>query len=241
MSARLDGLPVVVTGSSRGLGRAFAVALAKAGARVVVNGTDSEAVQMTVDLVTGAGGDAVACVGSIADDAFCRGLMQRCVDEFGSIGMLVNNAGLTRDRSITRMTPTEFDEVVAVHLRGTWSCSAAAATHMRATGGRILSISSGAGLFGMFGQANYSAAKAGIVGLNRVMDLELSRYGIKANVLAPVARTEMTAVFADANVAHKHAFPPPETVAPVVVYLAGEQADHVHGQVLSFEDRKSVV
>lgn len=231
----LDGLPIVVTGSSRGLGRAFAVALASAGARVVVNGTSPSTVEEVVALIADAGGEATACVGSIANDAFCRQLIEHCVTTYGSIGMLVNNAGLTRDRSMTRMTVEEFDDVVAVHLRGTWSCSSAAAKAMRETGGRILNITSGAGLFGMFGQANYCAAKAGVVGLTRAMDLELTRFGIKVNALAPVAATDMTSVFDEGEVAHAVQFPPPETVAPIAVYLASESSDFVHGQVLSFD------
>lgn len=236
MGIDLKGLPAVVTGSSRGLGRAFALALARAGARVVVNGTDPDAAHDTVQAIRDAGGTAVAAVGSVADHDVCQRLVGVCVAEFGSIGLLVNNAGLVRDRSLVKMTPEEFDLVVAVHLRGTWSCSAAAARAMRATGGAIVNIASGSGLFGMFGQANYAAAKAGIVGLTRVMDLELARSGIRVNVLTPVARTGMTAVFdRAAGVHHELAFPPPETVAPIVVHLASEEARHLRGQVLSFD------
>ncbi len=191
----LGGLPAVVTGSSRGLGRAFAGALAAAGAPVVVNGTDPGTTESVAAAIRGRGGRAIACAGSVADPAFCQQLVRACVSEYGGIGLLVNNAGITRDRSLTRMTTAEFDEVVAVHLRGAWACGAAAARAMRAAGGVILNITSGAGLFGTFGQANYAAAKAGIVGLTRVMDLELGRFGIRVNALAPVARTDMTAVF----------------------------------------------
>ncbi|MFG2043611.1 SDR family NAD(P)-dependent oxidoreductase [Dactylosporangium sp. NPDC048998] len=231
----LAGLPAVVTGSSRGLGRAFADALAQAGARVVVNGTNPETTRAAVAAITDRGGTAVACVGSVADVTFCARLIETCVEEFGGIGLLVNNAGLTHDRSLTRMTVEEFDEVIAVHLRGTWACSASAARAMRATGGSIVNITSGAGLFGTFGQSNYAAAKAGIVGLSRVMDLELTRQGIRVNALAPIARTDMTAVFDTGQVAHRLAFPPPETVAPVVTYLASDASRHLHGQVLSFD------
>ncbi|MEI2713817.1 MAG: SDR family NAD(P)-dependent oxidoreductase [Nocardioides sp.] len=232
----LDEMPVVVTGSSRGLGRAFALALAQAGASVVVNGTTESAVRETVGLIEEGGGRATGFVGSVSDDAEARALVAHCVSTFGGIGMLVNNAGFTRDRSFTRMSVEEFDDVVGVHLRGTWSTSSAAAQEMRsAGGGRILNVTSGAGLFGMFGQANYSAAKAGVVGMTRVMDLELNRFGIRVNALAPVAATEMTAVFSGGDVGHAVTFPPPETVAPVAVYLASPEADFVHGQVLSFD------
>lgn len=238
MKTQLSGLPAVVTGSSRGLGRAFARALSEAGARVVINGTDPEMTHRTVQEIRGAGGTAVPAVGSVADHDFCAQLIQICVSEFGGIGLLVNNAGLTRDRSMMRMTPEEFDVVVAVHLRGTWSCSVEAARAMRTSGGRIVNIASGSGLFGMFGQGNYAAAKAGIVGLSRVMDLELARYGIFTNVLNPVAKTDMTSVFggeAATGVQHQFDFPDPATVAPVIVYLASEAAGDISGQVLSFD------
>jgi len=231
----LSDVPCVVTGSTRGLGRAFAEALAAAGAPVVVNGTDPVVTEAAAAAVREQGGQAIACAGSVASPEFGEQLVQACVREYGGIGLLVNNAGLTRDRSLTRMTAAEFDEVVAVHLRGAWACGAAAARAMRASGGAILNITSGAGLFGIFGQANYAAAKAGIIGLTRVMDLELSRFGIRVNALAPVARTGMTAVFEAGAVAHQLTFPPPETVAPIVVYLAGAAARHLHGQVLSFD------
>jgi NAD(P)-dependent dehydrogenase (short-subunit alcohol dehydrogenase family) len=231
----LSGLASVVTGSSRGLGRAFAEALAAAGASLVVNGTDPGASESVAAAIRERGGKAIACAGSVADAGFCEQLVQACVGEYGGIGLLVNNAGVTRDRSFSRMTAAEFDEVIAVHLRGTWACSAAAARAMRRVGGVIVNVTSGAGLFGTFGQANYAAAKAGIVGLTRVMDIELSRFAIRVNALAPVARTGMTAVFDRAAVVHELQFPPPESVAPIVVYLAGEAGRHLRGQVLSFD------
>lgn len=231
----LGGLPSVVTGSSRGLGRAFASALAAAGARVVVNGTSAGPTEAVAAAIRERGGQAIACPGSVADPSFCERLVQACVGEYGGIGLLVNNAGVTRDRSLTRLTPAEWEEVIAVHLRGTWACGAAAARAMRASGGAILNITSGSGLFGTFGQSNYAAAKAGIIGLTRVMDMELARFGIRVNVLAPVARTDMTAVFDHGDVSHELAFPPPESVAPIVVHLVSQAARHLHGQILSFD------
>ena len=228
-------LAAVVTGSSRGLGRAFAGALAEAGARVVVNGTSPGTTEAVAAAIRERGGQAIACPGSVTDPSFCDQLIQACVGEYGGIGLLVNNAGVTRDRSLTRMTAAEWDEVIAVHLRGTWACGAAAARAMRASGGAILNITSGAGLFGTLGQANYAAAKAGIIGLTRVMDMEFARFGIRVNALAPVARTDMTAVFDRGDLSHELAFPPPESVAPIVVHLASDAARHLHGQILSFD------
>ena len=235
MSTDLAGLPVVVTGSTRGLGRAFAEALAAAGARVVVNGTDPDRTAAVVEGITARGGTAVGCVASVAGTGAGATLVDTCVEAFGSLGLMVTNAGVTRDRSLTRMTDAEFDDVLAVHLRGTWDCSRAAVRAMRGTGGAVLHVTSGAGLFGTAGQTNYAAAKAGVVGLTRAMDLELHRHGVRVNALAPVARTDMTAVFETGAVGHALAFPPPETVAPVVVFLASPAATHLHGQVLSFD------
>ncbi|SDP42134.1 NAD(P)-dependent dehydrogenase, short-chain alcohol dehydrogenase family [Klenkia soli] len=235
MSTDLAGLPVVVTGSTRGLGRAFAQGLAAAGARVVVNGTDADRTAAVVEEIAAGGGSAVGCAGSVAEPGTGDRLVDTCVQAFGSVGMVVTNAGVTRDRSLARMSDAEFDEVLAVNLRGTWDCSRAAVRAMRGTGGAVLHVTSGSGLFGTAGQTNYAAAKAGVVGLTRAMDLELHRRGIRVNALAPVARTDMTAVFEAGDVGHALVFPPPETVAPVVVFLASARAAHLHGQVLSFD------
>lgn len=244
MTADLAGLPVVVTGSTRGLGRAFAEALAAAGARVVVNGTDPDRTAAVVEGITARGGTAVGCAASVAEAGAGTRLVDTCLHAFGSVGMVVTNAGVTRDRSLARMTDEEFDDVLAVNLRGTWDCSRAAVRAMRDTGGSVLHVTSGSGLFGTAGQTNYAAAKAGVVGLTRAMDLEVHRRGIRVNALAPVARTDMTALFSTGSATHALTFPPPEDVAPVVVFLASARAAHLHGQVLSFDgtqDRKSVV
>ncbi|QDG66696.1 SDR family NAD(P)-dependent oxidoreductase [Pseudarthrobacter sp. NIBRBAC000502772] len=238
----LENRAAVVTGSSRGLGRAIARGLAEAGASVVINGTDAASTQATVDVIREQGGTAVACVGSIADAKFCEDLIAQCVESFGTIDVLVNNAGVTRDRSLVKMTPEEFDTVTNIHLRGTWACSGAAARAMRETGGSIVNVASGSGLFGMFGQSNYAAAKAGIIGLSRVMTMELARFGVRTNVIAPVARTGMTDIFYNAadgagegGVGHASPFPPAETVAPIVTFLAGPASAHIGGQILSFD------
>ncbi|MER6152908.1 SDR family NAD(P)-dependent oxidoreductase [Streptomyces hirsutus] len=234
----LHGRAAVVTGSSRGLGRSIALALGRAGMALVLNGTDSVSLRETSDAIRRAGGTCRAVVGSVTDEAVCDELVETCIQEFGRIDLLVNNAGIVRDRSVLKMTADEFDEVVAVNLRGTWACSVAAGRQMRRQGdGSIVSIGSGSGQYGMFGQANYAAAKAGIVGMNRVFDLELGRHGIRCNVLAPVARTRMTDVFEAGGTATKHAlsFPEPEDVAPVVVWLASDGSRHVAGQFISFD------
>ena len=229
------GARAVVTGSTRGLGRAFTDALVETGASVVVNGTTPDGVDRVLADMRARGADVRGVVGSVADYEVCERLISTCVDEFGGIDLLVNNAGVTRDRSLMKMSVEEFDEVIAVHLRGTWACGSIAARAMREQGGAIVNIASGSGLFGMFGQANYAAAKAGIVGLSRVMHLELSRFGIRTNVLAPVAQTDMTEVFMTGAVGHTEEFPPPADVAPVVAFLGSDAARHVSGQVISFD------
>lgn len=237
MLRELADLRVVVTGSTRGLGRAFAEAFVDAGAAVVVNGTTAASTDAAVDDLRGRGARIVGLAGSVADVEVADALIAACVAEWGGIDVLVNNAGITADRSLVKMTPEEFDAVVAVHLRGTWACSAAAAREMRTGGGgSIVNITSGSGLFGMFGQSNYAAAKAGIIGLSRVMHLELARYGVRINALAPVAATDMTATFDDGTgPAHSVQFPPAAAVAPLVTFLASPAAAEVAGQVLSFD------
>ncbi|WKU03551.1 SDR family NAD(P)-dependent oxidoreductase [Micromonospora sp. HUAS LYJ1] len=234
-TSRLDGRCGIVTGSSRGLGRAFACHLARQGMAVVVNGTDPAAVDEVVTAITRDGGTATAVLGSVAEEPTWDALVDAC-RSLGSVDLLVNNAGILRDRSVLKMAPEDFDAVVAVHLRGTWGCSTRVAREMRTGGGgSIVSIGSGSGLFGMFGQANYAAAKAGIVGLNRVLDLELTRYGIRCNVLCPVARTDMTSVLAGDGPSYALEFPDPNHVAPILPWLASEAAEHVRGQVISFD------
>ena len=196
--ALLQGKRVVITGSSRGLGRATAVEMAKAGARVVVNGTDPEALAETVALVREAGGEVASVVGSVADASVCATLIQTCVTHYGGIDVLVNNAGQVRDRTLFKMSEEDFDAVIAVHLRGAWACGKYAAIAMREQGGgQIINIISSSGLAGGFGQSNYAAAKAGLLGLQRTWVLELTRYGIRCNAFWPIAATEMTQVVFD--------------------------------------------
>jgi NAD(P)-dependent dehydrogenase (short-subunit alcohol dehydrogenase family) len=234
---RLDGKVAIVTGSGRGLGRAYAKGLAAAGARVVVNDLDADSAAATVAQIAAAGGEAVSEVAAVGTSEAAERLVARAVSEFGRLDAMVTNAGVLRDRVLWKMGDEDFDLVIATHLRGTFTCARAAAIQMReqGEGGRIIVAGSPTGQRGTFGQTNYAAAKAGIVGLTRVMDIELSRYGIRVNALAPVARTGMTAVFDHGAVTHELEFPPPESVAPIVVYLAGEASRQLRGQVLSFD------
>jgi 3-oxoacyl-[acyl-carrier protein] reductase len=246
----LDGKRIVVTGASRGLGRAFAVAVAAEGAQVVVNGTNEELVAGVVDSITSSGGVAVPAVGSVADDALAESVVTTCVDSFGGIDAVVNNAGIVRDRTLTKMTPEEFDEVIAVNLRGTWSMSRHAAKAMRDSGGLLLQVVSNAAFVGSVGQTNYAASKAGVMGMLYSWDVELKRFGIRVNALWPIAQTDMTqVVFENATKRAVDAghpaptpaqlgFGTPDAVAPIVVHLCSDRAAHLRSQLVTFNGSK---
>lgn len=249
--ATLDGRRIVVTGSTRGLGRAFAEALAAEGAHVVVNGTNGDLVDEVVASITAAGGTVVGCPGSIADDAIAERLVGTAIDAFGAIDAVVNNAGTVRDRTLVKMTPQEFDDVIAVNLRGTWSVSRHAARAMRDQGhGLLLQVISGSAFVGSVGQTNYAASKAGVMGMLYAWDLELHRFGIRTNALWPVAETDMTQVVfdgvrqraeakgAEAPSPREMGFGDPAEIARIVVYLCSERADHLRSQLVTFNGSK---
>ena len=237
--SELEGTVAVVTGAGAGLGRAEALALAAAGAKVVVNdiGDGAEAV---AGEITSAGGEAIAASGDIGDWDFATGLIGRAIEEYGDLNVLVNNAGVLRDRMIFSISADEWDTVMRVHLRGHAATCQAATAYWRernkATGeeqwARIVNTASEAFLFGSAGQPNYSAAKGGITALTLSIANGCSRYGVRANALAPRARTAMT----------EATFPPApegdeidpwaiEHIAPVVVWLGSRAANHVSGNV----------
>jgi NAD(P)-dependent dehydrogenase (short-subunit alcohol dehydrogenase family) len=236
----LDGRVAVVTGAGGGIGRAIALCLAAEGAKVVVNdlgtsldgsGTAQDPAAETCALIEEAGGTAVPNPESVSDFDGAGRIVAQAVGTFGSIDILVNNAGIVRDRTLLKMTPDDYDAVIAVHQKGTFNCTRHAAPHMREAGyGRIVNITSSAGLRGNFGQTNYGAAKAAIMGMTFVWALELARYGITVNAVAPAGLTRMTEnLFGGAEA------PPdqdPALNAPLVAFLASEQAGYVNGQVL---------
>ncbi|MGW5761317.1 SDR family oxidoreductase [Streptomyces tendae] len=246
----LQGKVAVVTGSGRGLGLAYARALAAAGAAVVVNDVDADAVDEAVGTITAAGGRAAGVVAAVGDSEAAERLTEAAVREFGRLDVLVTNAGILRDRVLWKMTDDDFDSVVKVHLRGTFTCARAAAVRMReqGEGGRLILISSPAGQRGNFGQTNYAAAKAGIVAMARTWALELARAGITVNAVVPVAATEMTKTipaFAQAiEEAERTGTPLPdwlrkdeglgtvEDVAGLVTFLASDTAKDVTGQAI---------
>lgn len=247
--AKLDGKVAVVTGSGRGLGRAYAQALADAGAAVVVNDVDEAAAQETEQLITSAGGRAVAVVAAVGSSEAAQQLVDTAVANFGKLDIMVTNAGVLRDTVLWKMSDEQFDTVIQTHLRGTFTCARAAAIHMRERGGggRIIVVGSPAGQFGNFGQTNYAAAKAGVVTFARVWSMELARAGITVNAIVPTAWTAMTAtipIYAPllplaeagagfpAEVRRNHAIGMPEECAPLVVFLASEQGADVTGQAI---------
>lgn len=246
---RLDDKVAVVTGSGRGLGLAYAKALAEAGAAVVVNDVDEDVAVAASDAIVRAGGRAVAVVGAVGSSEFAQELVDHTVREFGRLDILVTNAGVLRDTVLWKMTDDQFDDVIRVHLRGTFTCVRAAAVQLReqGDGGRIVCIGSPTGQVGNFGQTNYAAAKAGIVGMVRTWALELARANVTVNAVVPVAATAMTETapflkqYVDALQAgdplppyarRELSFGPPEDVAGLVVFLASDAAAGVNGQVL---------
>jgi NAD(P)-dependent dehydrogenase (short-subunit alcohol dehydrogenase family) len=237
--SELEGAVAVVTGAGAGLGRAEALALANAGAKVVVNDVGDGAERVAAEIAA-AGGEATAAPGDIGDWDFATSLVQQAIDTYGDLNVLVNNAGILRDRMIFSISADEWDAVIRVHLRGHAATSKAATAYWRErnkqTGqpqwARIINTASEAFLFGSAGQPNYSAAKGGITALTLAIANSTARYGVRANVLAPRARTSMTEAM----------FPPPpagdavdpwaiEHIAPVVVWLGTKAADHVNGNV----------
>ncbi|MEU1593501.1 3-oxoacyl-ACP reductase [Streptomyces sp. NPDC005708] len=253
MSLPLEGLSAVVTGAGRGLGRAEALELARLGAAVVVNdygqpGRDGsgEASAAPAEAVAAeiraAGGRAVAHTGDVADFAEARDLVELAVAEFGKLDVLVNNAGILRDRMVFSMAEDEWDAVIRVHLKGHFNTTRFAAAHWRARAkagdgtvyGRIVNTSSEAFLAGSAGQPNYAAAKGGIVGLTTSTAFALAKYGVTANAICPRARTRMTQdVFAGLEPPDEGLDPlAPEHVAPLVGYLASPAAALVNGQLL---------
>src|SRR5262245_19048944 len=255
----LDGRVVIVTGAGGGIGRAHALAFAAEGARVVVNdigvGLDGSpacggsAAQGVVDEITAAGGEAVTSGANVADWQQAEGLIRTAVDKFGGLDVLVNNAGIVRDRMFANTSEEEFDAVVAVHLKGHFATMRHAAAYWRGLikegnaspddlNARIINTSSGAGLQGSVGQANYSAAKAGIAAMTLVAAAEMGRYGVTANAIAPSARTRMTeTVFAEMMATQNDDFDAmaPENISPLVVWLGSVEYKDVTGKMFEVE------
>ena len=248
MGKKLQGKSIVITGSGRGIGRALAMLAAAEGAKVVVNdpgvsmdgsGSDKSPADEVVDAIRSAGGTAVANYDSVVSMQGGENIVKTCVDSFGRIDCLINVAGILRDRMIFNMSEQEWDDVIAVHLKGHFACTRAAVVLMRQQRyGRIINFSSISGLRGNAGQANYGAAKAGIAGFTRVVARDLGRYGVTCNAIAPMAITRMTS-----SVPQQRSAAPgsvvtadvqemlPEHIAPMTLYLATDEAWNINGQI----------
>jgi NAD(P)-dependent dehydrogenase (short-subunit alcohol dehydrogenase family) len=251
MSApRLDGAVAAVTGAGRGLGLAYATALAAAGAAVVVNDVDDQVAKEAVAQIEQAGGKAAPYAAPVGSTEAAEGLVATAVESFGRLDALVTNAGILRDKVLWKMTDEDFDAVVQVHLRGTFTCARAAVQHMRGRGegGRLILVGSPAGQRGNFGQTNYAAAKAGVAAMVRTWSMECAKAGITVNGIVPVAATAMTATmpaFAPYIEAWEQrgeplpswlrageGFGAPEDAAGLVVFLASAAAQGITGQCI---------
>lgn len=254
MTRLLEGKVAIVTGAGHGIGRGHALELARHGANVVVNdlgssvngdgsGTDADE---TVGLITAAGGTAVADYGDVGADEDMAGMIDSAISTFGPLDILVTNAGIVRDRAVWNMSADDFDKVMRVHVRGTWLPCHYASIHWRQRAkagerlhGRIITTTSGAGLWGNFGQTNYATAKAAIVGMTLTMALELHSIGVTANAVGPGGATRLSAsvpgkdeVVEAEKLADRYHPMDPAGSSPLVAWLASDEAQHVTGQVI---------
>ncbi len=231
MTIRFDDQVVIVTGSGNGLGKSHALEFARRGARVVINdlggardgsGASSEAAQAVVDEIEGNGGKAIANGANVADYDQVAAMVAEAIDKWGRVDVLVNNAGILRDKTFAKMDLADFQVVVDVHLNGSVNCTKAVWEHMRERQyGRIVMTTSSSGLYGNFGQSNYGAAKFALVGFMNTLCLEGQKYGIRVNALSPVAATRMTKDLMPEQIL---GLLQPEAVTPAVIFMASEDA-----------------
>jgi NAD(P)-dependent dehydrogenase (short-subunit alcohol dehydrogenase family) len=251
----LDGRVAIVTGAGHGIGRGHALELAKEGARVLVNDLGSSLqgegrgkdADLTVEIIRSRGGEAAANYDDVADFEAAGRMVRRAIDELGRLDILVNNAGIARDATIWKMTEDDWDKVIRVHLKGTFAPTHHAVTHWRdrnkagedVSSGRIINTTSGAGLSGNFGQANYTTAKAGIAAFTMTVSLEVFKMGVTCNAIGPAGATRMAASIPGAGIEAREPdefdeWDPmdPSLSSPVVAWLASDKAGHVTGQVI---------
>ncbi len=248
MPNMLEGKVAIVTGAGNGIGREIAIMMAGQGAKVIINdvgasvsgeGQDATPAQQTKAIIAQNGGMSEISAESVATWASAQKIVQAAMDHYGRIDIVVNNAGILRDQIFHRMTPEEWDAVIGVHLNGSFYVSRAAATHFRQQqSGAYVHMSSTSGLIGNFGQANYSAAKIGIVGLSKSIALDMARFGVRSNCIAPFAWSRMTGTIPAETPEQKRRVErimqmTPDKNAPLAVFLASDAAKDVTGQIFS--------
>ena len=250
MSGLCEGRVAIVTGAARGVGRQHALQLAKAGAKVVVNdlgaavdgrGADVSPAQQVVDEIKAGGGEAVVNGDDVSSFDGAKAMVDQAINTFGTLDIVVNNAGILRDRMLVNMTEDEWDSVIQVHLKGTFAPARHAAAYWRAMSkqnddgkpvmGRIINTSSTSGIYGNIGQTNYGAAKAGIAAFTIIAARELSRIGVTVNAISPTAYTRMTDNLREYSEEDKQVRDP-SWVSPTVVYLASEEAQDITGRII---------
>jgi len=249
----VSGKVAIVTGAARGIGRGIAIGLAQEGARIVAcdigaslegAGTDAGPAQQVVDEIRKAGGEAVASTLSIAEPKNAEAIVKSALDAFGRVDILVNNAGILRDAIFHRMSHTDWKDVLDVHLNGSFNMSRACATHFREqNSGAFVHMTSTSALVGNFGQANYMAAKFGIVGLSRAIALDMQRFKVRSNCIAPFAWTRMIDSIPAETEEEKRRVErfqqmTPEKIAPLVVYLGSDRAEGITGQIFGVRNNE---
>jgi NAD(P)-dependent dehydrogenase (short-subunit alcohol dehydrogenase family) len=253
MAGIVEGKVAIVTGAGRGIGRAISLLMAAEGARVLVNdlgagldgaGADTGPAQAVVEEIKKAGGKAIANTLSIAAPENSDKIVQAAIDAFGRVDILVNNAGILRDRIFHKMSWSDWKDVIDVHLHGSFNMSRAVAGHFREqSSGAMVHMTSTSGLIGNFGQANYMAAKMAIVGLSRSIALDMDRFGVRSNCIAPFAWSRMIGSIPTESEEEKKRVEKlqqmtPEKIAPLVVYLASDKAKGISGQIFSVRNNE---